>query len=149
MENSSQRFNKSIFTISCASSRALLVVLGVLTSGCVAGPNFGGGPEEVVTKDFPEMEIRPPVYLTPGDVLSIEFLYWPELDVEQHTGDIRDADVVAHACEGVDTVFHVAAIPGIWGPWSLYHGINTLGIYGYNPGVVCHCAGQTHRRLLR
>ncbi len=50
-----------------------------------------------------------------------------ELDVEQHTGDIQDADIVAHACEGVDTVFHVAAIPGIWGPWSLYHGINTLG----------------------
>ena len=83
MDNSSQKFNKSMSTISYAASRALLVVLGVLTGGCVAGPNFGGGPEEVVTKDFPEAEIRPPVYMTPGDVISIEFLYWPELDVEQ------------------------------------------------------------------
>ena len=83
MKNNSHSFKKSISTISYASSRALLVVLGVLTSGCVAGPNFGGGPEEVVTKQFPEMSIRPPVYLTPGDVISIEFLYWPELDVEQ------------------------------------------------------------------
>jgi polysaccharide export outer membrane protein len=83
MDNSSQRFNKSISTISFASSRALLVVVGILTGGCVAGTHFGGGPEEVVTKQFPESEIRPPVYLTPGDVISIEFLYWPELDVEQ------------------------------------------------------------------
>ena len=83
MENSSQSFNKSISTIRYASARALLVVLGVLTGGCVAGPNFGGGPDEVVTKDFPETGIRPPVYMTPGDVISTEFLYWPELDVEQ------------------------------------------------------------------
>ena len=83
MDNSSQRFNKNIPAICYASSRALLVVLGLLTGGCVAGTNFGGGPEEVVTKQFPETSIRPPVYLTPGDVISIEFLYWPELDVEQ------------------------------------------------------------------
>jgi polysaccharide export outer membrane protein len=83
MDNNSQIFNKSMSTITYASSRALLVVLGVLAGGCVAGPNFGGGPEEVVTREFPETEIRPPVYLAPGDVISIEFLYWPELDVEQ------------------------------------------------------------------
>jgi polysaccharide export outer membrane protein len=83
MDNSSQTFNKSTSTISYASSRALLVVVGMLTGGCVAGTHFGGGPEGVVTQQFPESEIRPPVYLTPGDVISIEFLYWPELDVEQ------------------------------------------------------------------
>ena len=54
-----------------------------MLGGCVAGPRFGGGPEAVVTRDFPETDLRPPVYLTPGDVVSIEFLYWPELDVEQ------------------------------------------------------------------
>ena len=27
--------------------------------------------------------MRPTIYLTPGDVISIEFLYWPELNVEQ------------------------------------------------------------------
>ena len=83
MDNSSQRFNKNIPAICYASSRALLVVLGVLTGGCVAGTHFAGGPENVVTKQFPETEIRPPVYLTPGDVIAIEFLYWPELDIEQ------------------------------------------------------------------
>lgn len=83
MDNSSETLNKSMSTFSYASSRALLVVLGVLLGGCVAGARFGGGPEEVVTMDFPETEIRPPVFLTPGDVISIDFLYWPELDVEQ------------------------------------------------------------------
>lgn len=83
MNFSSQSFNKRTTTIKPAPARVLLVVLGALTAGCVAGPNFGGGPDEVVTRDFPETEIRPPVYLTPGDVVSIEFLYWPELDVEQ------------------------------------------------------------------
>jgi nucleoside-diphosphate-sugar epimerase len=28
---------------------------------------------------------------------------------------------------GIDTVFHVAAIPGIWGPWKLFYETNTLG----------------------
>lgn len=50
-----------------------------------------------------------------------------ELGVEQIQGDIRNADVVRRACQGVETVFHVAAVPGIWGPWKLFHGINTQG----------------------
>lgn len=55
---------------------------------------------------------------------------YPELDalgVESHTGDVRDSVAVATACEGMDVVFHVAALPGIWGPWKLFHDINTLG----------------------
>ncbi len=31
------------------------------------------------------------------------------------------------ACAGIDTVFHAAAIPGIWGPWKLFYETNTLG----------------------
>lgn len=50
-----------------------------------------------------------------------------ELKVETVTGDIRDAATVQTACEDVDTVFHVAAIPGIWGPWKQFHAVNTLG----------------------
>lgn len=50
-----------------------------------------------------------------------------ELGVEQHCGDIQDYDAVTRACEGIDAVFHTAAVPGIWGPWKLFHGINTLG----------------------
>ncbi len=58
-------------------------MLAVVLAGCVAGPRFGGGPDQVVTKEFPEADPIPPVYLTPGDVISIDFTYWPELDVEQ------------------------------------------------------------------
>ncbi len=49
------------------------------------------------------------------------------LGVETQQGDLRDAEQVARACQGVDTVFHVAAVPGIWGSWDMFHGINTLG----------------------
>lgn len=50
-----------------------------------------------------------------------------ELHVETVRGDIRDAAIVRDACDGIDTVFHTAAVPGIWGPWEHYHGINTHG----------------------
>ena len=55
---------------------------------------------------------------------------YPELKaagIEMVRGDIRDGKQVADACEGVDAVFHVAAIAGIWGPWDQFHGINTIG----------------------
>jgi len=49
------------------------------------------------------------------------------LSVETQHGDIRDIKAVERACEGIDAVFHVAALPGVWGPWETYHGINTTG----------------------
>ncbi len=49
------------------------------------------------------------------------------LGVESRTGNLQDQAAVAAACEGIETVFHAAALPGIWGPWKLFHGINTLG----------------------
>lgn len=42
-------------------------------------------------------------------------------------GDIRDASFVKSVCRDVDTVFHVAAIAGIWGPWQDYYSINVQG----------------------
>ncbi|MDZ4779486.1 MAG: NAD-dependent epimerase/dehydratase family protein [Planctomycetia bacterium] len=50
-----------------------------------------------------------------------------QLGVEVFKGDIRDETQVVEACRGVDTVFHVAAVAGIWGPWKRYYEINTLG----------------------
>ena len=50
-----------------------------------------------------------------------------ELGVEHTQGDIRDLDAVRRACEGIDIVFHVAAVAGIWGPWERYYSINTVG----------------------
>jgi 2-alkyl-3-oxoalkanoate reductase len=55
---------------------------------------------------------------------------YPELEamgVELSRGDISDELSVMNALAGVDAVFHVAAIPGIWGKWETYHSINTLG----------------------
>jgi nucleoside-diphosphate-sugar epimerase len=50
-----------------------------------------------------------------------------ELNVEIFRGDIRDAAAVSDACRGIETVFHVAAIPGVWGPWRRFYETNTLG----------------------
>ena len=66
-----------------------------------------------------------------------------ELGVECVRGDIRDAKVVADACEGIGTVFHVAAVPGVWGPWEHYHGINTVG----TENVIAGCQAHAVQRL--
>ncbi|HUG90223.1 MAG TPA: NAD-dependent epimerase/dehydratase family protein [Planctomycetaceae bacterium] len=50
-----------------------------------------------------------------------------ELGVEWMPGDIRDPAAVDRACAGIDTVYHAAAVPGIWGPWTLFYETNTLG----------------------
>lgn len=55
---------------------------------------------------------------------------YPELEsmgVEVVRGDIRDAAAVVAACEGVDCVFHTAALAGIGGPWELFRDINLQG----------------------
>ena len=46
--------------------------------------------------------------------------------VELVRADLRDPAAVAAACQGVDTVFHAAAVAGIWGPWQHYYQNNTL-----------------------
>lgn len=60
------------------------------------------------------------------------------LGVHTVLGDVRDAVATAAACEGVDTVFHVAAIAGIWGPWKLYYETNTLGTRHVIEGCLRH-----------
>ncbi|WP_437203886.1 NAD-dependent epimerase/dehydratase family protein [Planctomicrobium sp. SH664] len=86
---------------------------------------------------------------------------YPELSaqgVDVQQGDLRDAAAVERAVSGMDSVFHVAALPGIWGKWEMFHGINTRGtghvlqaclkhnvrklIYTSSPSVVYD--GQTH-----
>ncbi len=42
-------------------------------------------------------------------------------------GDIVDPGLMKRATEGVDIVFHVAALAGIWGPWTDYYATNVLG----------------------
>lgn len=56
--------------------------------------------------------------------------FYPALDsigVKQIQGDIGDATAVAAACRGVETVFHVAAKPGVWGRYETYYRTNVIG----------------------
>ena len=72
---------------------------------------------------------------------------YPQLDdlkVESIVGDIQGPAVVANACAGIDTVFHVAAVSGIWGPWEHYHGINTIG----TENVIAACRTHNVPRLI-
>jgi 2-alkyl-3-oxoalkanoate reductase len=78
-----------------------------------------------------------------GDrVRALSRKHYPALDslgVEAIKGDVQDPDAVTAACRGVDCVFHVAAIAGIWGPWSVYHGTNVVGTRNVVKG--CRAAG--------
>lgn len=49
------------------------------------------------------------------------------LNLQTVHGDIRSFDNVLEACKDQEVVFHTAAISGIWGPWKLFHGTNTIG----------------------
>ena len=54
----------------------------------------------------------------------------PELErigAECSLGDVRDRDAVSRACQGIDTVFHVAAVAGIWGKWRHFYESNVVG----------------------
>jgi nucleoside-diphosphate-sugar epimerase len=42
-------------------------------------------------------------------------------------GDLGDYATVKRAVEGVDIVFHVAALAGIWGAWKDYYSTNVVG----------------------
>jgi nucleoside-diphosphate-sugar epimerase len=56
-------------------------------------------------------------------------------------GDIRDPAAVRAAVQDIDSVFHVAALPGIWGRWQTYYEVNTLGTQ--NVIAACQQAGIT------
>ncbi|MBR9981795.1 MAG: NAD-dependent epimerase/dehydratase family protein [Desulfatitalea sp.] len=72
---------------------------------------------------------------------------YPDLEalgVEQVQGDLADADAVKRACEGVEAVFHVAAKPGVWGPYETYHQANVTG----TQNVIDACRQCGVRRLI-
>jgi nucleoside-diphosphate-sugar epimerase len=60
------------------------------------------------------------------------------LGVETIRGDLVDREAVVAACQGVDVVFHVAGVAGIWGPWSRYYPVNTLGTRHVVEGCLRH-----------
>jgi nucleoside-diphosphate-sugar epimerase len=66
-----------------------------------------------------------------GDkVTSFARGHYPELQalgVNVVQGDLGNTDAVQRAAAGCDIVFHVAAKPGIWGPYQEYYRTNVLG----------------------
>lgn len=50
-----------------------------------------------------------------------------KLGVRQIQGNILDSDILIRSLKGYDTVFHVAAKAGIWGPKSEFEQINVAG----------------------
>lgn len=67
-----------------------------------------------------------------------------ELGVDIVRGDIRDASVVRSAVQGLDTVFHTAAVPGIWGSWHHYYTTNTVG----TQNIIDACLEEGVQRLI-
>lgn len=66
-----------------------------------------------------------------GDIVrSFSRRTYPELaklGIESMQGDISDPIAVLKAAEGCDIVFHVAAKPGIWGPYREFFETNVVG----------------------
>lgn len=62
-------------------------------------------------------------------VRGLDLAYVPALEeAECHVGSILDPDVLAAAVDGVDTVFHCAAIPHLWTPDPQdFDRVNVLG----------------------
>ena len=65
-----------------------------------------------------------------------------QLGVEAIRGDIRNRDETVAACQGVDVVFHVAAIAGIGGRWQDFYDINVLGTRHILEGCRSHGVGR-------
>jgi nucleoside-diphosphate-sugar epimerase len=67
---------------------------------------------------------------------------YPELEAIGATcraGNICDPGFMHECCQGVDTVFHVASLAGIWGRWQDYYATNVLGTENVIAG--CRSAG--------
>jgi len=70
---------------------------------------------------------------------------YPQLDalgVETIRGDLQDRDAVVAACEGIDCVFHVAALAGIAFDWKRFYGINVEGTQHVVAGCRRHGVGR-------
>lgn len=71
----------------------------------------------------------------------------PELEaagIETVRGDLADEAATIAACAGVDAVFHVGAIAGIWGRWADYEATNVRG----TDVVLAGCRKHDVRKLV-
>ncbi|MEA1951324.1 MAG: NAD-dependent epimerase/dehydratase family protein, partial [Planctomycetota bacterium] len=64
------------------------------------------------------------------------------LAVETIRASLSDRDAAVEACRGVDVVYHVASLAGIWGPWEHFHSVNVLGTENIVEGCRRHGVGR-------
>ena len=67
-----------------------------------------------------------------------------KLGVEVRRGDLCDSEAVAAAIQGCERVFHVAALPGVWGAYKDYYRTNVVG----TDNVLAACRAQGVKRLV-
>ncbi len=65
-----------------------------------------------------------------------------EPSVEHRAMDLCDADSVARAVAGCDTVFHTAALTGVWGPREAFERTNVLGTQHVVAAALAHGVGR-------
>lgn len=66
------------------------------------------------------------------------------LGIEQFAGDLADPAAVKAAAKDCDIIFHVAAKPGVWGPYQDYYRANVVG----TENVLTACRAQGIGRLV-
>jgi nucleoside-diphosphate-sugar epimerase len=59
-------------------------------------------------------------------------------------GDVRAPSTLREAFRGVETVYHVAGVAGVWGPWQYFYTNNTVG----TENVIAACKRYGVRRLV-
>ncbi len=80
-------------------------------------------------------------------VASFSRNFYPELEkmgVNQIQGDIADKNAVSKAFEKQDTIFHVAAKPGIWGSFENFYQVNVTG----TENVISACFENSVNQLI-
>jgi nucleoside-diphosphate-sugar epimerase len=72
------------------------------------------------------------------------YAHLTDLGVEQVQGDLCDPDAVNQACSDVESVFHVAARPGVWGKFEDFYRPNVIG----TRNVILACRASQVQRLI-
>jgi nucleoside-diphosphate-sugar epimerase len=80
-------------------------------------------------------------------ITSFSRNFYPELEgmgIAQVQGDLVDKDAVVKAFKNIDAVFHVAAKPGIWGPFQEFFQANVVG----TKNVISACRENSIQQLI-
>lgn len=56
-----------------------------------------------------------------------KYVHLEQMGVTNIQGNLTNIDSVYRALDGIDAIFHVAALAGVWGKYETYYSINTLG----------------------